>query len=132
MKKRFIVLTMLFLAATSAFAGTKLILTPKLTEDKQPTERLTEITLNPEQQIYAYIYQDDNTTFNVEKVFIEIFRYDKYDQKYKSDNLLTVRTQKNWGYCYMGIYFKQENKYKIRVFTQNGELAVREIEVVKK
>lgn len=100
-------------------------------ENKRPTGLLKEIQFDPEKKIYIFLEQDPNTTFQVEKVFIELFYYDKSSESYKPSNLFTIRTKKDWGYCYQAIYFKQENKFKIRAFTELGELAVREVNVVK-
>jgi hypothetical protein len=116
---------------SGVFAGSQLIVTSKLGEDNMPVDKLQSIPFDKDRQFLMFVYKDDNTAFGVEKVYFEISIYDEESSKYKYSDMYTVDTHTDWGYCYKGILFNMPMKLKIRVFTADGELATKYIEVVK-
>ena len=62
---------------------------------------------------------------------INVKFYDDEAGRYKYSDMYTVDTHTDWGYCYKGIKLNMPMKLKIRVFTNDGELATKFIDVVK-
>ena len=115
----------------SVFAETKFIVTSSLDEKKMPTDNLTEIPFDNSHEYLMFLYNDDNSAFGVEKVYLELSIYNDEASDYKYETLYTIDTKTDWGYCYKGIKFNVPMKIRVRAFTDNGELATKYISVVK-
>jgi hypothetical protein len=109
---------------------TQFIITSKLNNKGMPIDMLGVIPFNKRHEYVMFVYQDDSSPFNVDRVYFEVSVYDKESEMYKFANLYKVETKRNWSFCYKGIMFYLPMKLKIKIFTDDGILATKFIDVV--
>ncbi len=131
MQKLLITYFIVLAATISTFAGTQFIITTNLDKDKMPVDNLSEIPFLKDHEYILYLYNDDDKAFDVNKVYFEINVYNESQDKYLLETVYTTNTEKDWGFCYKGIYFNVPLKLKIRAYTDKEELETRYINVVQ-
>ena len=125
MQKIFLLLVVF--GVSLGFGKPVLTITSKV-EKNAPVDNLTEISFDKGHEYLMYIV--DDAAFGAEKVFFEIKTYDEDMDKYVYAALYTVDSKTDWGYCYKGIIFNTTGKFRIHVFTDVGDLATKDVEVV--
>ncbi len=130
MKNLFLTVYIFVAFISSTLAGTNFIITTSLDSKNMPSDKLTEIPFDKDHEYLMFVYKDDNSAWGVEKVYFEISIYNEDKDKYVYEDLYTVDTKTDWGFCYKGVKFNTTGKIKIRVFTNDDELVTKYISVV--
>lgn len=128
--KLFIAL-LLSIPVITSFAETKLILTSKLDSKNVPVDNLTGVHFDFKKQYLMYVFSDDNIALNTDKLYFEMSAFYPKQNEYIKGETYTVDVEKNNTTSFKEIKFNAPAKYKIRVYSDTGDLVTKIITVYK-